>query len=138
MKFGSHFVGHLYFSKHLTSLFLQGVSEKILKTFTLYCHRVVEILKCLGEVWHISTSLLFFKLLLFYFTFFSILILWWNNTMQLSLVYICVCFNWISSFLLEQYDAFVKFNYDQVQRRFHETPPTCKHYISNLLSLWQQ
>lgn len=29
--------------------------------------------------------------------------------------------------LAEQYDAFVKFNYDQVQRRFHETPPT---YVS--------
>ena len=29
-------------------------------------------------------------------------------------------------FIVEQYDAFVKFNYDQVQRRFQETAPTCK------------
>ncbi|KAK3706876.1 hypothetical protein QZH41_018435 [Actinostola sp. cb2023] len=26
----------------------------------------------------------------------------------------------------EQYDAFVKFNYDQVQRRFEKTTPTCE------------
>lgn len=33
----------------------------------------------------------------------------------------------ILSFYVEQYDAFVKFNYDQVQRRFQETAPTCEY-----------
>ena len=33
----------------------------------------------------------------------------------------------ILSFSVEQYDAFVKFNYDQVQRRFQETAPTCEY-----------
>lgn len=30
--------------------------------------------------------------------------------------------------LSEQYDAFVKFNYDQVQRRISEHPASCKFY----------
>lgn len=30
--------------------------------------------------------------------------------------------------LAEQYDAFVKFTYDQIQRRF-EAPPSCKYFI---------
>jgi len=29
--------------------------------------------------------------------------------------------------IAEQYDAFVKFNYDQVQRRFETSAPTCKY-----------
>lgn len=32
--------------------------------------------------------------------------------------------------LNEQYDAFVKFTYDQLQRRFDAAAPSCK-YISN-------
>lgn len=31
--------------------------------------------------------------------------------------------------LAEQYDAFVKFTYDQIQRRF-EAAPSCKCYLS--------
>lgn len=34
----------------------------------------------------------------------------------------------ILSFYVEQYDAFVKFNYDQVQKRFQETAPTCEYH----------
>jgi len=38
--------------------------------------------------------------------------------------------------LLEQYDAFVKFNYDQVQRRFQETAPTCE-YKKKVHFIWR-
>lgn len=36
--------------------------------------------------------------------------------------------------LAEQYDAFVKFTYDQIQRRY-EAAPSCKFYRSSIVSL---
>lgn len=36
----------------------------------------------------------------------------------------------LASKLAEQYDAFVKFTYDQIQRRY-EAEPSCKYSFSN-------
>lgn len=35
--------------------------------------------------------------------------------------------NVLSQKLAEQYDTFVKFTYDQIQRNYHQTAPSCKY-----------
>ena len=55
--------------------------------------------------------------------------IWLMSSIDLCLSNI---YTFILSFYVEQYDAFVKFNYDQVQRRFQETAPTCEYRKKNL------
>lgn len=45
----------------------------------------------------------------------------------------CLGYNYFKAmslyFIAEQYEAFLKFNYDQIQRRYGERPASCKYYV---------
>lgn len=58
-----------------------------------------------------------------------------NSKKKIYLLIVLFLFNSSLSSFSEQYEAFLKFNHDQIHRRFGDTPVSCKYILFNTLNV---